>query len=917
MCKTDMADENQLRIRNLFMEVADLPGADRDAMLERLCAGDDALHRAVLSLLDAHDSAGSFMDNPTAQAPAFHQPTPLGAEQPGALIDRYKLLQQIGEGGFGSVWMAEQREPVKRRVALKIIKLGMDTRQVIARFEAERQALAMMDHPNIAKVLDAGATDTGRPYFVMELVRGVPITEYCDRERMPTSERLELFTDVCHAIQHAHQKGIIHRDIKPSNVLVTLHDGRPVPKVIDFGIAKATNAELTQRTLFTEHHQVIGTPAYMSPEQAEMSGLDIDTRSDIYALGVLLYELLTGTTPFGKNELLERGLAEMLRIIREQEPRRPSTRLTGLGPEAARTAELRRVDARRLAGMLRDDLDWIVMKCLEKERARRYASAGGLAEDIRRHLRKEPVVAGPPGASYRVRKFVQRNRGQVAAASVILALLVMGIVGTSIGLTRAIRALDRAVAAEAQAAQRAEEVELVAAFQAAQMQEIEPALMGVGIREDILRQLNARNAPQERIESVVRALDQVNFTNIALRSLDENLFERTIETINTRFAGQPVTRARLLESVAGTMQLLGLLERALPPFEESLRIRQSALGEEHPDTLTALHSKAGLLEELARYDEAREIIDRVLEARSRTLGEDHPHTLISLNMSGWIHRNKRQIPQAEAAFRRSLDAHRRTLGDNHPDTLLAYDNLGIILIDQRRFDEAEGFVRMALEGRRRVLGPAHLRTLHSVNNLGVILREQGRHDEAERVISQGLRDSRLALGDFHPNTILTLTNLAYLNILLERYDEAEPILREALAARRLIQGDDHPFTLRVVNLLGLTLRELGRPEEALTMTTRAVEGQQRIVPPGHLDRVNAARQHALTLLALGRHEQALPFATEAYEGRLQSQGPDAPVTLETAGILADLYESWHAAEPGAGHDASAALWRSRSHATPG
>ena len=915
---TPYPPDRMFRARSLFLDLVGLEPAEREAAVTAACQTDLDLRNRLRLLFDAHDSAGDFLDS----RGALLDPPPVtdehdSRERPGQTIDRYTLVERLGEGGFGTVWLAEQNAPVRRSVALKIIKLGMDTRQVIARFGAERQALAMMDHPAIAKVFDAGATETGRPYFVMELVRGMPITAYCDHERLDTAQRLELFIDVCHAIQHAHQKGVIHRDIKPSNVLVTLHDGRAVPKVIDFGIAKATNAELTQRTLFTEHHQVVGTPAYMSPEQTEMSGLDIDTRSDIYALGVLLYELLTGTTPFGRNELLEKGLAEMLRIIREQEPRRPSTRLNALGPEAVRTAELRRSDPRRLAGILRDDLDWIVMMCLEKERARRYASAGELAEDIRRHLRKEPVLAGPPSASYRVRKFVQRNRGQVFAATVILGLLVMGIVGTSVGMTRAIRALDRAVLAEAQAALRAEEVETVAAFQAAQIQEFEPAVMGGGIRDDILRQLAVRGASKERIEEVAQDLKSINFTNIALRSLDENMFERAIQTINTQFSEQPSVQARLLESIGVTMQLLGLLERALPPIEESLRIRRSTLGEQHPDTLTSMHYKAGLLEELARYDEASAIIDRVLEARARILGDEHPQTLQSLNMSGWILRNTRRIEMAESVFRRSLDAHRRTHGDNHPDTLLAYDNLGIILIDQRRYEEAEGFVRTALEGRRRVLGSAHLRTLHSVNNLGVILREQGRHDEAERVISHGLRDSRIALGDLHPNTILTLTNLAYLKILLERYEEAEPILREALTARRLIQGDDHPFTLRVVNLLGLTLRELGRPGESLVMTARAFEGQRLIVPPGHFDRINAAMQHALTLVALGRHEEALPFAVENYEGRLKNLGAEAPNTRKAAQILADLYESWHAAEPDAGHDGPAALWRSRSHPEPG
>ena len=348
-------------------------------------------------------------------------------EQPGDKIGHYKLLQQIGEGGCGVVYMAEQEEPVRRRVALKVIKLGMDTKSVIARFEAERQALAMMDHPNIAKVLDAGATDTGRPFFVMELVRGIKITEYCDQNNLATSERLGLFIQVCHAIQHAHQKGIIHRDVKPSNILVMLHDGVPVPKVIDFGIAKATQGRLTDQTVFTAFEQFIGTPAYMSPEQAEMSGLDIDTRSDIYALGVLLYELLTGQTPFDPKTLAAAGLDEMRRTIREKEPQRPSTRLsTMVDSDLTTTAKHRHIEAPKLIHLLRGDLDWIVMKSLEKDRTRRYETANGLASDIQRYISSEPVLARPPSGLYRCQKLVRRNKLAFAAGAAIAAALVLG-----------------------------------------------------------------------------------------------------------------------------------------------------------------------------------------------------------------------------------------------------------------------------------------------------------------------------------------------------------------------------------------------------------------------------------------------------------------------------------------------------------
>ena len=411
----------------VFSAARRLPPGQRAAYLDEACGGDTALRQRVEELLRARDEAGAFLESPASGPAGTDRITPIRTEKVGDRIGRYKLLQQIGEGGCGVVYMAEQEEPVHRQVALKVIKLGMDTKQVIARFEAERQALAMMDHPNIAKVLDAGATETGRPYFVMELVRGIKITDYCDQNALSTQERLDLFIQVCRAIQHAHQKGIIHRDIKPSNILVTMDDRAPVPKVIDFGIAKATQGKLTDRTLFTAFEQFIGTPAYMSPEQAEMKVQDIDTRSDIYSLGVLLYELLTGRTPFDPKELLAAGVEEMRRIIREKEPARPSTRLsTMMAAELTTVAGRRQVEAARLAPLIRGDLDWIVMKSLEKDRSRRYETTNGLASDIRCHLNNEPVTARPPNNFYKLRKFARRNRSILITAGIIVVLLLIG-----------------------------------------------------------------------------------------------------------------------------------------------------------------------------------------------------------------------------------------------------------------------------------------------------------------------------------------------------------------------------------------------------------------------------------------------------------------------------------------------------------
>jgi len=489
--------------------------AQRRAFLEEACGKDAALRKKIEELLAAGEQADEFF---ARCAPALvsvaispgQMPAPVTntsamagqEEKPSSRIGPYKLLQKIGEGGCGVVYMAEQEKAVRRRVALKIIKLGMDTKSVIARFEAERQALAMMDHPNIARVLDAGATETGRPFFVMELVYGVKITDYCDQNRLGTEQRLELFIRICHAIQHAHQKGIIHRDIKPSNILVTMHDGVPVPKVIDFGIAKATEERLTDKTLFTAYAQFIGTPAYMSPEQVELSGLDVDTRSDIYSLGVMLYELLTGRTPFDAKELLKSGVDEMRRTLREREPCSPSAKLHTLGgEELTKTAIQRHVEPPRLLSDLRGDLDWIVMKALEKDRTRRYETANGLAMDIRRHLANEPVLARPPSRWYRLQKLVQRNRIVFAAGIAVSAALLAGTATSTWLLLGERDARRRAVAAEQEQARLRQEAETARANEAALRREAE-------LREKITQA--ALLTAQENYEDADKLLEELS-----------------------------------------------------------------------------------------------------------------------------------------------------------------------------------------------------------------------------------------------------------------------------------------------------------------------------------------------------------------------------------------------------------------------
>jgi serine/threonine protein kinase len=544
---------------------------ERAAYLRGACAGDDTVREQVESLLDAHDGASGFMPTDPGEREITLPDRPL-SEGPGTVIGRYKLLQLIAEGGMGTVFMAEQTEPVRRKVALKIIKLGMDTKNVIARFEAERQALALMDHPNIAKVLDAGSTESGRPFFVMELVKGVPISSYCDKNNLTAKERLDLFIPVCQAIQHAHHKGIIHRDIKPSNILVTLNDGVPHPMVIDFGIAKATNQRLTEKTLFTNYAQMIGTPAYMSPEQAEMSKLGVDTRSDIYSLGVVLYELLTGTTPFPEKELLSKGYGEMQRIIVEEDPQRPSLRMSTLqGKQQTVIAKNRSSEAMALSKQLKGDLDWIIMKALEKDRSRRYDSANGLAEDVRNHLNNQPVTAAGPSVIYRLRKLYQREQPMANAAIAVAACLVIGAATVTFQFVQADRARDAEHMAR-QAAERAQEA----------------AVMAGTVQQDQQMEADRKNQIANTVnrflvEEVLSLSDgtvQVN-GQLTLGEAIENAIERIDETLpepTLEKASVLVALAQLRRGDSETTELL----------ESAHEIREELLGAEHAETLDLL-----------------------------------------------------------------------------------------------------------------------------------------------------------------------------------------------------------------------------------------------------------------------------------------------------------------------------------------
>jgi serine/threonine protein kinase len=818
-------------------------------------------------------------------------------ETAGVQIGPYKLLEKIGEGGFGTVWLAEQREPVKRRVALKIIKPGMDTDQVIARFEVERQALAMMDHPNIARVFDAAATGNGRPYFVMELVRGISLIDYCEREKLDTRARLRLFVQVCHAIQHAHQKGVIHRDIKPGNVLVTQHDDAPLVKVIDFGIAKATSAALTEKTLFTQQDQIIGTPVYMSPEQAEGSGLDIDTRTDVYSLGVLLYELLTNTTPFSAKELISKGYHEMLRIVREVEPPRPSVRVSTL--DGTTTARRGPIDTRALASQLSGDLDWIALKCLEKDRARRYDTANALADDVMRHLNGEAVVAAPPSRIYRMRKFARRHWAGALATGLVALALIAGMSGT---LWQA----QRARAAETEMRRRADDLEKVARFQENLIAGIDAQKMGENLRQSLLEA-----AGQENRAALETAFARVNFIDIARKSLDRNIFQGALTAIEDQFDSQPLIKARLLETVASSLGNLGLLDRAMAPLDKALQIRRREQGDLHRETLALIDFKSTLLSLEEKPAEAEPYAREALAGRRRALGNADPDTLDSISVLGGLLIQQGKLAEAEPLMRESLEGFRRIKGDTDSRTLSALADMGNLLSWQNRDAEALPYFRKAFEGQRRLHGDADPATLIDKDLLGVALQALGKLDEAEPMLSEALEGLRRAKGNDHPDTALAIARMADQRLLQGRLAESETYRRESVEARRRVSGEDDPRTLKEQSLLAQVFWKQGKLAEAESAYRMVLTTRRRVLGDNHADTASVLGNLGLVLRDMKRYAEAEKDALEAQDILTKSLGPAHPRTIDNEKVLVELYVAWNAAEPGKGYGAKADEWRAR------
>jgi serine/threonine protein kinase/tetratricopeptide (TPR) repeat protein len=820
----------------IFTTALELKSADkRAAYLDEACAGRADLRRKVERLLSAHLRGGSFLDEAAA---AWNAQLPLlestAIEGPGTQIGPYKLLEQIGEGGMGLVFMAEQAQPIRRRVALKILKPGMDTRQVIARFEAERQALALMDHPNIAKVLDGGETSGGRPDFVMDLVNGVPITDCFDQSQLTPRERLELFVSVCQAVQHAHQKGIIHRDIKPTNVLVTVQDGAALVKVIDFGIAKALGQQLTDKTLFTGFAQLIGSPLYMSPEQAALNNIDVDTRSDIYSLSVLLYELLTGTTPFEKERLSQADYEEIRRIIREEEPPKPSTRISTLGQAATTLSTQRKGDPRQLRQLLRGELDWIVMKCLEKDRSRRYETANDLAMDLQRYLEDQPVQACPPSAGYRLRKFVRRHKGKVAVAAAMLALVLAGTVASTWQALRATRAEQRTNEALTE----------VTAAQAQTRQALD------ALFEDVVQTMFTKR-PQlgEKEKAFLRKV----------LAFYETFTEQSAESAEATFLGAKayynVAHLRALlgehrEAVAGYRQAEASLEQLAAEFPEAAEYRNK---------LAFTERNMGVeLAKLGKLGDAETAFRGAIALRSK-LADDFPedlecrlHLADDYNDFATLRRLQHNYAEAEENFRHVLNIKEKLVAQagDVPRYRLEHSralaNLADLLRHQEKYEESEKLFRQALKTQEEQIGkgPASARDRQWLadiySGLGVALAELKRLPEAETAFGRALEIRKKLADDFpaeferRRELANETNNLASLRTLQGKHAAAEEPYRQALALRKAVveragpvPGYRHELAKsydRVAWVLSLT----GRPKEAKSEWRAALELWQKL-----------------------------------------------------------------------------------------
>jgi len=802
-------------------------------------------------------------------------------------IGQYRILNVLGEGGMGVVYLAEQQRPVRRQVAIKIIKPGMDSKQIIARFEAEQQALALLDHPNIAHVFEAGTSEDSHPYFVMEYVKGMPITEHCDHHKLTIEDRLNLILEVCHAVHHAHQKGIIHRDIKPSNILVSIHDDQAVPKVIDFGLAKAVSGSLTERTLFTEQGQLFGTPEYMSPEQVDLATQDIDTRSDIYSLGVLLYVLLTGVLPFDSKTFREAGFDEIRRTIRETDPKTPSTRLSNLGEEAKNVAEKRRTEVGALARCLHKELEWIPLKAMRKERAERYRSVSELADDIENYLTGAPLIAGPSGTLYRLKKFTRRNRALVTGITAVLAVLVVGVIVSTLF-------------AIGQARARAE-ADAVADF----------------LQNNVLRSLNLWDVKGEEItvRSILDAASQglggeltteplveasirwtlaKSYTWLGLYEPAELHAKRALEIRQAQLGAQDIATLESFFELGWVHFYQSRYKESAPLLTQALEGMDLMLKEEHGNRLYCMATLSCVYIMQGRLSEAEQLLDGGLATIHRVWGEENEHSPTFLLGLAWVYYMQAHYEKAERLSKQALAISRRLLRDRHWQTLTLEHNLGYLYCYLGRYNEAEQLLVKALDGRRRVLGEQHSHTLMTMSALGRLYHVQGRYEEAKSHLDQAMENSLRVLGEVHYVTAECIYERGTLYLSQGQHDEAEALLERALEITDQILGEENWATLRIMNKMARLYTVQGRYNEAEQLFEMTLKAQRHAVGDEHPDTLTSINNFAVLSTKQKQFDKAMSLFVEAWEGRKRKLGDDHPDTLETINDFGVLYkEQFH------------------------
>ena len=797
------------KIKEIVGTALERDPAHRASYLDLACAQNPTLRTEIESLISAYDRPEDDLSQSPLASPLLTSGTPLQS------IGPYRLLKILGEGGMGQVWLAEQTFPVRRQVALKLIRSGMLHSVALQRFQSERQSLAIMDHPCIAKVFDAGAAPGGQPYFVMEYVEGLPITQYCDQKKLPLRDRLRLFIQVCEAVQHAHRKAIIHRDLKPANILVVEIDGKPRPRIIDFGIAKTAVPSEPDVTVFTQAGVLLGTPGYMSPEQIDPTIRDVDTRTDVYSLGVILYELLTGSLPFDTQQLKKQPLDKLLRILREEDPPSPSTKVDAESDKTIESAALRGLQPAQLVTLLRGDLDWVTMKALERDRDRRYGSPSELAADIERYLQNRPVLARPASASYRLRKYVRRHGFAVAVASGGLALLIAFAVMQAVQLRRITRERDRA------------------------------------------------NRITEFMTSMFKVADpnEARGNSITAREI----LDKSSKEIETGLSRDPQLQAQLMGTMGQVYVSMGLFPQGQAMLERAVQNGRRVGGPDDPDALRAMSYLSFLLLRQGRYADAEKLFKEAIPAQERVFGTNDVITLNTRRYLASVLEFEGKYAEADSVMTKVLADDRRSLGTENAETLRAMNVMANILDDEKRLPEAEKLYRQTLEIQIRTLGPDAPETLTSASNLAGALQELGRLDEAEKLQRETLVARAHVLGPDHPDTLAVKANLANTLDSASRFAEAETIYHEVIDTQTRVLGADNPDTLVTAGNLGSTLQRDGKLAEAEKLQRSILEAKRRILGPDHPETLKTLASLAATLFIEGKDTEARKIYSDRIE----------------------------------------------------